>query len=77
MLPQELDADVHELRRVQGAAACAGGLRRVGGDAVEAEADLAVGQGPERPDAGVVLGVPGEGRVQLVEDAVPGHEALA
>ena len=76
VLPQELDAHVHQLHRVQGAAApvrVSGGMGRHAGEVVLG-LDAGVGGAGEHL-VGVVR-VPGEGRVQTVPQAVPGHEGL-
>ena len=77
MLPQELHPDVHQLHRIQGAAAVVGVARRVGG---------LPGEFVQHLDAGIVCSgfdlvdiarVPAQGRVQLFPQTVSGHEGLS
>ena len=77
MLPQVVGPHVHQLHRVQGAAAQMGAGCGVGGDALEAEVGLAVGLEGARHDKIGVGGVPGEGGIQLIEHAGAGHKSLA
>ena len=76
MLPQELDAHVHQLHGVQRAAPpfrCGG---RLGRQTVERIDHLDAGVGGAGGDLAAVAGVPGQRRVQPVPQALPGHVGL-
>ena len=76
MLPEELDAHIHQLRGIQSAAAQMGITGGVGGDALEGIEVLKTGGVGAGGDLVGVAGVPGDGGVQIPELAVPGHEGL-
>ena len=76
VLPQELHADVHQLHSVQGTAAPVGSAGGVGGHAGEVVLRLDTGVGGAGLDFVGVLRVPGDGGIQLLPKAVPGHEGL-
>ena len=77
VLAHVVDADVHQLHGIQRRAAV---LRRagcMGGLTVEVERDVVDRQAARRRD-GILRGrVPGDGGVEIVEDAVTRHEDLA
>ena len=77
MLPEELNADVHQLRSIQGGAAGPGVPGGVGGTALELVGYLNAGGVGAYGDLVGVPGVPGQGRVQIPEQPVPGHEGFA
>ena len=77
MLPQILDAGIHQLHRVQGAPAVPGITCRVGGNALEFIKDLDTGIIGPRYDLIDIRGMPGQGRVQIPPQAVSGHEGFA
>ena len=77
MLPQIIDADIHQFHRIQRTAAQ---MRRSGGmsaAAVETKIHLKIGQRANRHDAVVPERVPGESDIQRIEDAGPRHESFA
>jgi hypothetical protein len=78
VLAQVVDADVHQHRAVERAAAVVGVARAVGGDAVEVHLERvhreAAAVGPDAVDVG---GVPGDRGVEVVEGAGAGHVGLA
>ena len=76
VLPQELHADVHQLHSVQGTAAPVGSAGGVGRHAGEVVLRLDTGVGGAGLDFVGVLRVPGDGGIQLLPKAVPGHEGL-
>ena len=76
MLPQELDADVHQLHSVQGAAPVLRVPGGVGGHAFEPIEHLGAGIVGAGGDLVGIAGVPAEGRVQLLPDPLPGEESL-
>ena len=77
VLAQKLHADVHQLDSVESAAAEVRRCGCVGADAAEAVIDLGVGQRRIARGVAAVGGMPGEGRVNVVEHAFAGHERLA
>ena len=76
VLPQELDAHVHQLHGVQGAAPPLRGGGRLGGQAVERVEHLDAGVGGAGGHLVAVAGVPRQCRVQAVPQALPGHVCL-
>ena len=77
MLPEELDADVHQLRAVQSGAAVPWVSRGVGGGAREFIDHLHTGGVGAGGHLVGVAGVPGNGGVQILEKAVSRHKGLA
>ena len=76
MLPQELDAHVHQLHGIQSAASPLRGGGRLGGQAVERVEHLDAGVGGAGGHLVAVAGVPGQRRVQTVPQALAGHVRL-
>ena len=77
MLPHIVHTHIHQLHRVQGAAAQMGTGGGVGADALEPEVSLTVGHhaaGHHRVAAG---GMPGDGQIQTVKHTGAGHIGLA
>lgn len=77
VLPQELNAHIHQLGGVQGAAAIPGIIGGVGGDAGEGIRHLNAGGVGAYGDLIGVAGVPGQSGVQIPEHPVSGHEGLS
>ena len=76
VLPQELYADVHQLHRVQGAAAS---FRRAGGvgrHAVELILHLDAGIGGAGDHLVAIVWMPGQRGIQLPPKLLPGHKGL-
>ena len=77
MLPQELNAYVHQLRAVQGGTALPGVACGVGSGARELIDHLQAGSIGAGGDLIGVAGVPGDGGIQVLEQTVSGHKGLA
>ena len=77
MLAHQIDHGVHRLDRVQGRAALVRRGGGVGGRAIEAELARYVGHGVALAGAVDVAGVPVDGDVHVVEQAVADHIDLA
>ena len=77
MLSEELDADVHQFRCIQGGPAVPGVAGGMGTEALEPVLHLDAGGIGAHGDLVGVAGVPAEGGIQVPEHAVTGHEGLA
>ena len=77
MLPQIVDADIHQLTGVQCTAAEMGRRRSVGGTAAEGEEGTHIGQTAGGLDHIADARVPGVAGIQIIEVAVTGEEHLA
>ena len=76
MLPQVVDAHVHQLTGVQGAAAQLRSSSGVGGAAGEVKAHLVVSHAPGETHI-AVHGMPGKTQIQIVKAVLLYHKALA
>ena len=76
VLAQELNADVHQLKRIQSTSAQMGTRCSMRTDAVEPVVNAHVHEGTERPDAIERIRVPGQRSVQVTEYAISGHKGF-
>ena len=77
VLAQVVDSDIHENDAVQGATSQIGRAAGMGGDAVEIDFEGVHGMGRSAGDDVGAAGMPGEGGVEIVEDAVARHVGFA
>ena len=77
MLPQELNADVHQFHRIQGGTPHMGIVGCMGGNAGEGIFHLHTGSAGTDLDFIGVTGMPGQSSVQIPEHTVPCHKGLA
>ena len=77
MLPQVLNARIHQLQGVQGAAASLRLHGCMSGGAVKTVADLIVGHGVFGGHTVHFAGMPGKCHVYVVKHMSPGHKAFA
>jgi hypothetical protein len=77
VLAQEVDADIHQLDGIERRATSLRIRRSVRGATLEAVLDVVHGEAASCPHRVHRGGVPGDGQVEIVENAVASHEHLA
>ena len=77
MLPQVIGPDIGQLHRIQGAPAQMGRRGCMGCHTLEVVGHLHIGKAAAGHNGIEIRGVPGHSGIQLVKDALPGHECLA
>ena len=77
MFAQVVDPNIHELRAIERAAPQVWGRRRMRGHAMKVDLEGVHRQRCAIPDQIGIARMPGQGRIQVVKDAILGHKGLA